>query len=112
MPVELISGNHQIKVDHTPTVDVTAGTVVLFGSTLTITSVDIPANTLGAVNWPNGGAQYSVPNTDGLAFAAGAEVFMDITNGKGLASGGDGKIGVVTTAVAATDDVIPFIHER
>ena len=112
MPIILIDGNHQKKVDYQPTVATTAGTAVLFGTTVTITSVDLAANENGSVNWPNGGAQYSIPNTDGLAFAKGADVFVDIANDKGLASGGDGKIGVVTRDVAATDETIWFIHER
>lgn len=110
--IKLIDGNHQKKVDYTPNTAKTGGTAVLFGTTVTILSVDLAANEDGAVNWPNAGAQYSIPNTDGLAFAVGADVFVDIANDKGLAAGGDGKIGVVTEAVLATDAVIPFIHER
>lgn len=109
--IKLVDGNHQKKVDYTPTVNVDAGVVVPFGSTLTITSVDIEANRPGSVNWPNAGAQYSIPNVAGNSYAVGADVFADANN-EGLPAGGIGKIGVVTQEVAATDELITFIHER
>lgn len=111
--IKLIDGNHQKKVPHAPTVDLKAGTAVLIGTTVTITSVDIlAAGPAGAVNWPNGGARYSIPNGAGNAYDAGDDVFVDIANGEGLPAGGDGKIGTVTHDVAATDEIISFIHER
>ena len=115
--IRLQDGNHQKKIDYRPAVDTPAGSVVLFGTTITITSVDILAGAdapSGAVNWPNAGAQYSMPNPNGLAFAAGDDVFVDATdpaNPFALASGGAGKIGVATRDVAAGDDVW-FVHER
>ena len=114
MSVKLIDGYHQKKVPYFPTVDVTGGDVILIGTTLTIASVDLAANDPNGigVNWPNGGGRYSGLNTDGLVFAAGADVFYDIANKKVLTAGGDGKIGVCTTDAAATDERVEFIHER
>ena len=115
--IRLQDGNHQKKIDYRPAVDTPAGSVVLFGSTITITSVDILTGAdapSGAVNWPNGGAQYSMPNPNGLVLAVGDDVFVDIAdpaNAIPLASGGAGKIGVATRDVAAGDDVW-FVHER
>ena len=111
MAICLIDGNHQKKIDYRPTVDTEAGVVVLFGSTICITSIFISADELGAVNWPNAGAQYSIPNVAGAAFAVGADVFVDANN-DGLAAGGIGKIGVVSREVAAGDEEIWFVHER
>ena len=112
MPVVLIDGNHQKKINYVPTVAITGGKVILIGTTLAIASVDAAIDEEVGLNWPNGGAQYSALNTDGLAFTAGDDLFFDISNDKGLAAGGDGKIGTVTQDVAVTDDVIPFLHER
>jgi len=109
--IKLVDGNHQKKIDYTPTVDTDAGVVIPFGDTLTITSVQILANQCGAVNWPNAGAQYSIPNGNGLAFAVGADIFAG-TGGNAAASGGLGKIGVVSRAAAAGDAEVRFVHER
>ena len=110
MSVKLVSGT-QHKVDYTPGSAVTAGDVVLIGSTLCIASVDLAANESGALNWPNGSATYEANNTDSLTFAAGDDVFYDIANAKILASGGDGKIGVAPEAIAGTDALGKFVHE-
>jgi len=109
--IKLVDGNHQKKIDYRPTVDTPAGSVILFGSTITITSVTILADELGAVNWPNGGAQYSIPNGNGLAFNEGDDIFVG-TGGNAIASGGLGKIGVVSRDAAAADSEIRFVHER
>ena len=109
--IKLVDGNHQKKIDYTPTVDTDAGVVVLLGDTLTITSVDILANQCGAVNWPNSGAQYSITNPAGDAYALGAEIFAD-ANSDALPAGGLGRIGFVSRAAAAGDAEVRFVHER
>ena len=109
--IKLVDGNHQKKIDFTPTVDTVAGSAVLLGDTVTITSVDIPAGLCGAVNWPNGGAQYSIPNADGVAYALGAPIFVDANN-EGVPAGGLGRIGFVSEAALATDPEVRFVHER
>lgn len=64
-----------LKVDHTPSVDVAAGEVVVLGAVPFVAHVPIPANTKGAL--AAGGGVYR--GTPAAAIAGGVKVYWDDT---------------------------------
>jgi predicted RecA/RadA family phage recombinase len=72
-----------LMIDHTPSSAVSAGDVVIVAGKACIAHTDIPADTLGAVAWPNGRAVYVVGETltiqtdEGETFAPGITFYVE-----------------------------------
>ncbi len=96
-------------IDHTPEADVAAGDIVVLADKLVgIAKLDIKAGELGALALTG---VYEVAKASGTAFAAGAEVGWNPTDGKAVAAGSSGsvKLGHAVTAADAAD---AFVHVR
>lgn len=92
-------------VDHTPSVDVAAGTIVIIGDLVGITKRDIKADTLGAIAVEG---IFDVPKdpAQAVAFTAGQKVYVD-SNGEPLTTAtGNKYLGKAVTAAAAGDDLV------
>jgi predicted RecA/RadA family phage recombinase len=95
-------------VDHTPTVAIAAGTVVVTADTPRIAHLDIPANTLGALA-AVGGVYQCVGDA---AIAADKKVYWDNTNNKVTETAAGNKVfGVTVTACAANNGYCQVRHD-
>ena len=90
-------------IDFTPAADVAAGNVVVIGSIVGITKLDIKAGTLGALALV--GIYDIVKATgDGTAIARGAKVYWDAAAQKATTvSAGNSYLGEAIVAASATD---------
>lgn len=74
-------------VDYTPVTAVAAGKIVNYLGKACIAHTDIPANTLGALAWPNGSSVYAIESTDTFAsgedtLTAGDTLYMETADGE------------------------------
>ena len=87
-------------IPYTPTSFTAAGTVVVVGSHVGITKLDIPANTLGEVHLKG---VYAMPKGtaggSGAALAFGTDVYWDATNH-------------VVTATAASNTYVGWVAQQ
>ena len=93
------------SIDYTPTVDVTAGDVIVQNELVGVAKLDIPANTLGSLAVVG---VFDFPKATGLgsAITAGADVYWDATTGVATTDDGTGtnkKIGRTITASTDAD---------
>jgi predicted RecA/RadA family phage recombinase len=94
------------SIDHTPTADITAGTVVVQGDLVGIAKLDIAANTLGSLSVTG---IFDVPKIGGpgMAMTTGTKLYWDSANqyattieiegkymGKAVADAGDNDANV------------------
>ena len=92
-------------IDYTPTVDITAGDIVVIGSIVGIANHDIAAGETGIGAICIEGV-IEVP-TDGTAITAGAVVYWNATAKQAtLTSTGNTLMGKSITAATATDEVV------
>ena len=96
------------SIDYTPTVDVTAGEVVVQGELVGVAKLDIPANTPGSLAVVG---VFDFPKATGLGsgIAAGADVYWDAAATQATtddATGTNKKIGRVVTAAVDADTTV------
>lgn len=89
-------------IDYTPSVLTLAGTVVILGSILGITKLDIPAGKLGAIALYG---VYEVAKASG-AITAGAALYWDDSNKCVTTSVTDYYFGVATKDAGSGDSVV------
>lgn len=95
MPVTYVSGRQE-TVDYTPGADVAAGTVVVVGSLVGVTNLDIAANALGALSI-SGIFRAPKATGGGTAITGGSKVFWDAGNTRVTLTAGTNKLmGIVT----------------
>jgi predicted RecA/RadA family phage recombinase len=109
---QFISGK-PIPTDHTPTVDVVAGQVIVIGDTVRIAPLDIAANTLGTLHI--GGGIYQVPKSTagGSAIVSGKRVYWDAANGVATvnaASGANKPLGITLAATVDASASVTLLH--
>ena len=91
------------SVDFFPATDVPAGSVVILGSLVGITKLDVKSNTLGAVAVVG---VYDVEKTN-VAVPLGSKVYWDATAKKAnLTATGNTLLGVAVLEAAAEDTVV------
>jgi predicted RecA/RadA family phage recombinase len=96
-------------IDYVPAVDTPAGSVVLIGSIVGITAIDIAANKLGALHLTG---VYDIEK-DATAIPLGSPVYWKDSKASVTASTGSGgtlveypKIGVATSAAVVGDETV------
>ena len=90
-------------IDYTPTVDMTAGTVVVLGDRVGVCIVDIPANVLGALQVV-GVFDFAKDNT---VIPLYGKVYWDATAKKATVTAtGNTLLGIALNAAAATDTIV------
>lgn len=93
------------SIDYTPTVDVTAGDVIVQGELVGVAKLDILANTLGSLSVA-GVFDFAKATGGGTGIAAGADVYWDATASQATTNDGTGtnkKIGRTVTASTDAD---------
>ena len=91
------------SVDFFPTNDVPAGTIVILGSLVGITKLDVKSNTLGAVAVVG---VYDVEKTN-IAVPLGSKVYWDDTAKKAnLTATGTTLLGAAVLEAAAEDETV------
>ena len=91
------------SVDFFPATDVPAGTIVILGSLVGITKLDVKSNTLGAVAVVG---VYDIEKTN-VAVPLGSKVYWDDTAKKAnLTATGTTLLGVAVLEAAADDTVV------
>ena len=102
---------HPMMVDHTPSVFVPAGAVVVIGVGTRIAHVDIPANTLGALAAGHGVYLFPKATTAGTAIPAGTKVFWDAVGQVVTTSATNNNLlGETTQASTDADDHQSVMH--
>jgi len=93
---------HESRIwDYTPGSDTAAGTVVVLGSNIGVTNIDIKANKLGAIAVRG---SFEFPTDGATPFAVGDQVQW---NGTQMIAATAGAVhGVVSKAAAASDTVV------
>ena len=95
-------------IDYTPTADVAAGDVVVLGSVVGVTKLDIKAGELGALALTG---VYEMPKSSGSSIAAGSVVAWDRTNRKVVGGGVSGAITIGHAVSSATmEDTTIFVR--
>lgn len=99
------------SVDYTPAVDVSAGEVILQGDLVGISSLDIPANRLGAINLEG---VYDIAKATGgaTAIAVGTKVYWDAGNSVVTADDNAGANKYVGKTVKAAGDNDAVVRVR
>ena len=91
-------------IDYTPTVDVTAGSVIVLGDLVCVANLDIPANTLGALTI-EGVFDFTKAAGVGTAIAVGTKLYWDVADQEAKADDETGANKYIGKSVlAATDD--------
>ena len=90
-------------IDYTPTVDMTAGTVVVLGDRVGVSIVDIPANVLGALQVV-GVFDFAKDNT---VIPLYGKVYWDAAAKRATVTAtGNILLGIALNAAAATDTIV------
>ena len=91
-------------VDYTPTVNTTAGTVVVQGELVGITKHDIKAHTLGAISVEG---VFDIAKDPTATISAGAKVYWDATNSQAVTTAtGNKLLGKSVSDAAATTTTV------
>jgi predicted RecA/RadA family phage recombinase len=100
------------SIDHRPTVDLPAGTVVLLGGLVGITERPIAANTLGSLALDG---VFAVVRTPGADVPRGTRHFWDAAAQQVVTNDGGGAnpyLGMNTTDAASADTIVPLRLNR
>lgn len=99
------------SIDYTPAADVSAGDIVIQGDLIGISSLDIPANKLGAISL-SGVYDIAKATGEATAIAAGTKVYWDAENSVVTSDDNSGANKYVGKAVKASGDDDAVVRVR